>query len=128
MFHAVVIDGFCFVLKRFLGSGAESAPRSRVDAEVRSQIMKSDYSVTSFYHDEGRCQRVARSKIFDTVVLVVILLNSIWSALGLDPARATAFPHRMWSRRLAQICDSGLETQKHLAVACADKGIHGHCP
>jgi hypothetical protein len=68
----------------------EGAPKQRAvfnDAEamkqkVREALISPQYNVFDDYHYDGICQRIAKSKLFDTATLTVIFLNTVW--IGVD--------------------------------------------
>eukprot|EP00927_Polykrikos_kofoidii_P076478 TRINITY_DN73564_c0_g1_i1.p1 TRINITY_DN73564_c0_g1~~TRINITY_DN73564_c0_g1_i1.p1 ORF type:complete len:763 (+),score=122.43 TRINITY_DN73564_c0_g1_i1:54-2291(+) len=51
---------------------------------VRAAISRPDYNVTMLYRETGICQFVARSTMFEYVMLVVIALNAFWIAVDAD--------------------------------------------
>lgn len=57
--------------------------------KVREKLSKPQYRVTDYYHDQGFCQKVARSDIFDKMTLSVIAFNALWIAIDTDFNDAT---------------------------------------
>mmetsp|Transcript_34480 Transcript_34480/g.78683 ORF Transcript_34480/g.78683 Transcript_34480/m.78683 type:complete len:678 (-) Transcript_34480:105-2138(-) len=53
-------------------------------AQVRERMIKPQYHVADLYHTEGCAQRIARSKLFDDITLVVIVVNALWLAIDAD--------------------------------------------
>merc|ERR1712232_507803 len=71
------------------GTSLEDGPRTFVDAalmkeKVREKLSKPKYAVADLYKDEGICQRIARSSIFDKFTLTVIAFNALWIAIDTD--------------------------------------------
>lgn len=78
------------VLKH-VGSHVDDGPKLGVfvDVEamkqqVRESLMRPVYSVFDFYYTEGYFQAIAKSKIFETVTMIVICMNAIWIAVDTD--------------------------------------------
>lgn len=53
-------------------------------AKVRQTLMKPQYNVADFYHENGFFQHIARHYIFEQVTLFVIFLNVIWIGIDTD--------------------------------------------
>jgi len=72
-----------------IGSGVIRDPRvfqdvTELKQRVRQTLVQPEYNVASLYHDTGFWQAVARHKLFDTGMLWVILLNTLWTAVDTD--------------------------------------------
>eukprot|EP00933_Yihiella_yeosuensis_P016890 TRINITY_DN14280_c0_g3_i1.p1 TRINITY_DN14280_c0_g3~~TRINITY_DN14280_c0_g3_i1.p1 ORF type:complete len:996 (-),score=163.78 TRINITY_DN14280_c0_g3_i1:118-2823(-) len=52
--------------------------------KAKAASIRAPYNVADFYWDTGWAQMVARSNIFDTVTLVVVIVNAVWIAIDTD--------------------------------------------
>jgi len=60
------------------------ANADQMKEQVQQAILQPDYDVKDMYKDEGWFQAVARSSIFDSIGLCVIMLNALWLAVETD--------------------------------------------
>eukprot|EP00927_Polykrikos_kofoidii_P008630 TRINITY_DN13597_c0_g4_i1.p1 TRINITY_DN13597_c0_g4~~TRINITY_DN13597_c0_g4_i1.p1 ORF type:complete len:708 (-),score=83.12 TRINITY_DN13597_c0_g4_i1:518-2614(-) len=61
--------------------------------KVRQAIFQAPYRVSDFYWDTGIAQMIARSYIFEQVMLVVIGANSLWIAIDTEYNHADVLLH-----------------------------------
>lgn len=52
--------------------------------QVQQGLVKPEYKVSNFYHKDGVAQLLATNPIFESLTLVVIVLNSVWIAIDTD--------------------------------------------
>lgn len=52
--------------------------------KVREKLSKPKYQVTDLYYEEGICQMISRSGLFDKATLAVIAFNALWIAIDTD--------------------------------------------
>mmetsp|Transcript_68794 Transcript_68794/g.165113 ORF Transcript_68794/g.165113 Transcript_68794/m.165113 type:complete len:728 (-) Transcript_68794:112-2295(-) len=71
-------------LRRKAGRHQLFADPETLKAQVRERMIKPQYNVCNFYHVKGIAQKIARSKWFDDVTLVVIIFNALWLAVDAD--------------------------------------------
>jgi len=57
-------------------------------ARARDALIKPQYSVFDEYRTKGIIQAIARSPIFESATLIVIVLNSLWMAIDTDHNQA----------------------------------------
>jgi len=60
---------------------ADDATKKR---RMREQLIKPQYNVANFYYDRGFAQYIAKSHIFESFTLFVILFNAVWIAVEAD--------------------------------------------
>jgi hypothetical protein len=70
--------------------------RETMKEHVRVALIDHPYNVHDFYKTEGLVARIARSEIFDIIVLNVIAANSIWIAIELDHNKADMLLDAHW--------------------------------
>eukprot|EP00931_Biecheleriopsis_adriatica_P065156 TRINITY_DN39789_c0_g1_i1.p1 TRINITY_DN39789_c0_g1~~TRINITY_DN39789_c0_g1_i1.p1 ORF type:complete len:834 (-),score=164.89 TRINITY_DN39789_c0_g1_i1:21-2522(-) len=51
---------------------------------LRASLYTPEYNIQDFYKDEGCCQWIARSAVFDYASLAVVGLNAIWIMIEMD--------------------------------------------
>jgi len=52
--------------------------------QLRLHLGESHHNTCHYYHSSGIFQRVARSPLFETSSLILVLLNSVWIAVDID--------------------------------------------
>ncbi|CAL1156510.1 unnamed protein product [Cladocopium goreaui] len=57
--------------------------------KLKEDLCKESYDVSRLYHTEGFCQRIARSRIFEAIVFVVLSSNAIWTGIEMELDGAT---------------------------------------
>ncbi|CAK0848559.1 unnamed protein product, partial [Prorocentrum cordatum] len=60
------------------------ANADQMKLQVQKMILEPDYDVRNYYKEEGCSQAIARSWLFDSASLVVILANAVWLAVETD--------------------------------------------
>lgn len=58
--------------------------KTELAQRVQETLVKPEYKVTNFYHEDGLAQMLARNPVFENTTLFVIVLNSIWIAIDTD--------------------------------------------
>eukprot|EP00929_Paragymnodinium_shiwhaense_P053370 TRINITY_DN26706_c0_g1_i4.p1 TRINITY_DN26706_c0_g1~~TRINITY_DN26706_c0_g1_i4.p1 ORF type:complete len:596 (-),score=169.08 TRINITY_DN26706_c0_g1_i4:320-2107(-) len=75
--------------------------------KMRSSMQKDKYNVMDFYRSKGIWQVIARSALWDRIVLVVITLNVCWIAADTNHNEADLLLHAHW---LFQFMENGFCT------------------
>jgi hypothetical protein len=58
--------------------------KDKMKDAIRQNMMKEPYDVCSFYKNTGRCQKIARSSVFENTTLAVIAFNALWMWVDTD--------------------------------------------
>jgi len=73
--------------------GSTFVNAAEMKEKVREKLSKPKYNVFDLYHDEGCCQDIARSGVFDKATLSVIAFNALWIAIDTDMNDAPILLH-----------------------------------
>lgn len=60
------------------------ADREELKEKVRKAAVKPAYDVAQYYHSKGIFQQVARSTKFESITLMVIMINAVWIFIDTD--------------------------------------------
>lgn len=63
---------------------------AQMKEKVRAALLKPDYKVERLYHDCGVSQAIARSRWFEAITMLMIVLNSVWIGVETDWNKAVS--------------------------------------
>ncbi|CAE7233177.1 NaCP60E [Symbiodinium microadriaticum] len=57
---------------------------STLKKKLKEDLCKETYNVSDYYRNEGFCQRVARSRVFELITFVILASNAIWTGVEIE--------------------------------------------
>jgi len=60
------------------------AGADKLKQAAKEASMKPPYNVFDYYYDTGVCQYIAKSQIFDSISLLIVIVNAVWIAIDTD--------------------------------------------